>query len=198
MLLLGLSTVEGAPLNTQGSIDNSKLNLTKPKSNNSISSFQTNDEISFDVAGGLFMPFNDIDAILDPTWTVRVSIQNNQLRGTRLGMGIDLSYAYPPDKEIDGGLMFISAIPVVTSTFPLFNVMDVQLKPGLGLTVINSVVRKNNSLSADLTLQFGIGIQRLFFKHLVVGLDASYLHYFERNSFSAYTVNFALGYRFGN
>ena len=111
-------------------------------------------------------------------------------------MGLDFLYAAPPDKEIDGGLKFFSLIPTVTSTFPVYNWFDIQIKPGLGLSLIDSQVRGSDSFSTDLTVQFGAGIQRLLFRHLIVGIDSCYFYYFERNSFSAYTVNFSLGYRF--
>ncbi len=196
VVLAGCLICTGSAVNAQVKTSEKVPELIKTERVEGLWEFNTNEGLSLNVAGGYFVPKGSVASVLDPTWITRISLQDNQKGGSSIGMGLDFSYTSPPDKEIDGGLTFYSLMPTITSTFAIYNWFDVQIKPGLGISMIDANVRGSDSFSTDLTVQFGAGIQRLLFKHLVVGIDGCYFYYFERSSFSAYSLNFSLGYRF--
>jgi hypothetical protein len=147
------------------------------------------------IAGGYYMPKGNMASYLDPIWSVKLTYQDNRRNGTPIGLGADLIYAYPPDKEVDGGLMIITAAPHVSLTIPFFSFMDLQFKAGPGLTVLTAVLDAGKKASADMTLHCGGNISRVFAGSFYMGMGSDAYYIFERKNLITMNSWFAMGYR---
>jgi hypothetical protein len=151
--------------------------------------------VSAGIGGGYFSPLGDMKKVLKDTWGAKIYVQNNSLGMGLMGYGFDLSYAYPPDKEIKGGIRYIIAVPYLTVNMPL-GVVELQLKFGAGITVVNNVIRSSQSTSGDLTGMAGASLIKVFAGHYVAGIEADCYYIMELKSQSAFASYFFLGYKF--
>lgn len=151
--------------------------------------------LSTGIGGGYFTPLGDMKKYLKETWAVKVYVQNNSLGEGVMGYGLDASYAYPSDKEIKGGIMYIMAIPYLNVNMSPW-IFELQLKFGAGITVVNSVIGSKNSPSGDLTGMGGISLLKVFTGHYVVGIEADCYYIIELKSQTAFASYFFLGYKF--
>jgi hypothetical protein len=151
--------------------------------------------ISTGIGGGYFTPLGDMKKYLKETWAVKIYVQNNSLGDGVMGYGLDASYAYPPDKEVKGGMMYIMAIPYLTVNMSPW-IFELQVKFGAGVTVLNSVIRGKQSPSGDLTGLAGISLLKVFKVHYIVGIEADCYYMIELKSQTAFASYFFLGYKF--
>lgn len=167
----------------------------KPVETKQTSGYQTNIGNLVTTGGGYYMPLGEMGTYLNPTWSVKVTYQDNQRNGSPIGLGADLIYSYPPDKEVNGGMMIITAAPHVSLTIPFFSIFDLQFKAGPGLTVMTSILDSGKKASGDMTLHSGVNISRVFYDNYYVGLGSDFYYIFERKNLRTLNSWFSIGYR---
>jgi len=173
-----------------------KIDVTDEKPAEEVSSgFQTNIGNLITIGGGYYMPLGEMGRYLKPAWSVKLTYQDNQRGGSPIGLGGDLIYSYPPDKEVNGGMMIITAAPHISLTIPFFSEADLQFKAGPGLTVLTSILDSGNKASGDMTLHCGANISRVFAGAFYVGLGSDFYYIFERKNLRTLNSWFAMGYR---
>lgn len=154
-------------------------------------------EITLAVAGGYFMPMGNEATMLDPSWSVKLMLQKNNMAETLFGMGCDISYARLPDSELpDGSMTYVTVLPHATATFPLFDVVNAQFKAGPGISALMSEVKGKSASSMSLTLGGGGGIFKIFGRHFVLGAELSYWYYFQMHTSSSVAIYGYTGYYF--
>jgi hypothetical protein len=152
--------------------------------------------VSFTLGGGYFMPQSSMASILKPSWTMRFSARNNNVADTLFGIGCDLSYATLKDKEVSGGRMtYLTVLPHVTAAFSFFDWFDIVGKAGPGITALISKVNGTSGGSAALTLGFGGGIAGGFGGRFIMGIEADYYYYMQRNPSNTIGAYLYMGYR---
>jgi hypothetical protein len=169
--------------------------VTKPADTTAVPGFVTNTGNLVTIGGGYYMPLGEMAGYLKPAWSVKLTYQDNQRGGTPIGLGADLVYSYPHDKEVRGGMMFITAAPHVSLIIPLFGAMDLQFKAGPGLTVLSSILDSGKKASADMTLHCGANISRVFAGAFYAGLGSDFYYIFERKNLRTLNTWFSMGYR---
>ena len=157
--------------------------------------FHTNRGNMVTIGGGYLMPRGEMASYLKPAWSVKLTFQDNRKGGTPIGIGADLIYSYPHDKEVNGGLMIITAAPHISLTIPFFKVIDLQFKAGPGITVLTSILDSGKNVSGDMTLHAGGNVSRIFAGSFYIGLGADYYYIFERKNLKTVNSWFSMGYR---
>lgn len=160
------------------------------------SAYQSASGAMFTLAGGYFSASGaGMDKILTPSWSVMLSANNNNLGDTLFGLGIDGVYASLKDKDVSGGIIYTTVNPHITAAFSVFNWFDVMLKGGPGVSVLTSTLNSRVKPSVTFTLGGGGGIVRVFGEHFVMGMEADYYYFFQRESSAAMAGYFYMGYR---
>lgn len=167
----------------------------KTVSENEASHYQPASGNLVTIGGGYYMPLGEMGTYLKPSWSVKVTYQDNRKGGSPIGFGADLVYSYPPDKEVDGGMIIITAAPHATLTMPFFEAADLQFKAGPGLTVFNSVLETGSNVSGDMTLHCGANISRVFAGVFYMGIGTDFYYIFERKNLRTLNSWFSMGYR---
>ncbi len=154
-------------------------------------------EVSILLSGGYFLPGGSEADVLKPSWSAKLIVQKNNIAETLFGGGIDLSYAKLKDREFTGGQMtYVTFLPNATATFPLFDVVNAQIKGGPGVSGIYSKVNGKEDFSLSFTLGAGGGIFRIFGRHFVLGFEGMYYYYFQIHASSAMAIYGYTGYYF--
>lgn len=185
----------------QGAPPKQNTALPKPDakaapSESSDADYQGSSGAFFTLAGGYFEASGaGMDKILAPSWSVMLSANNNNLAGTLFGLGIDGVYASLKDKDVSGGIIYTTVNPHITAAFSVFNWFDVMLKGGPGVSVLTSTLNSKVKPSVTFTLGGGGGIIRVFGEHFVMGMEADYYYFFQRESSAAMAGYFYMGYR---
>jgi hypothetical protein len=160
------------------------------------SGYQSSSGTMFTLAGGYYEASGaGMDKILKPSYSIMLSANNNNLSGTLFGLGIDGVYSSLKDKDVSGGIIYTTIHPHVTAAFPVFNWFDVMLKGGPGISVLTSTLNSKVTPSVTFTLGGGGGIVRVFGQHFVMGIEADYYYFFQRESSAAMAGYFYMGYR---
>lgn len=152
-------------------------------------------KMSICIGGGYFMPGETESTMIDNSWAIKIMFQQNNIQKTVLGLGADISYTKLPDKEYDGSITYITALPVVTLTLPLYNSFCFQAKAGPGLSVILSKINTITDSSLSMTLSAGSGLF-VIIKNFILGCEGMYHYYFQIHSSSSKSVYGYAGYLF--
>ena len=110
-------------------------------------SYQSASGTLFNAGGGYYSALGDMAAILKPSWSVRLTAQNNNMADTLFGLGLDCTYAMLKDTAVQGGIVYTTVHPNVTATFSFFDWFDVQAKAGPGISILTSTI--NDSVSPN-------------------------------------------------
>ena len=149
------------------------------------------------IGGGYFAALGGESDYLDPSWSLRILAQNNNIGATLFGLGFDLFYSKLPDNEIDGSMSYISALTCATAVYPFYDgIMNLYAKAGPGITTLIAEVEGNRDISLSMTLSGGAGFYILLGGHYVLGAGAAYSYYFQRRSSASLDYSAYAGYRF--
>ena len=151
------------------------------------------------IAGGYFFSGGKYSEYLVPDWSGTLFFQYSP-RSARGGVGFEGTYSYLKDKDNDGGIRYMAALPYVLLTWSVYDVVDVQAKAGIGVTVPIASIDNDTTIEREISVAFTLGggpaIIKTFAGRYSVGIDACYYYIFERKPVYAYRAGLFAGYRF--
>lgn len=148
------------------------------------------------IGGGYFVPNGTEGKMLNPGIGGTIMVQSNNIQKTLFGIGTDISYAKLDDKEYNGSIMYITMLPNVTATFPLYKSIYLQGKAGPGVSDINSKINNKTENTLSATIGGGAGLFVAIQKRFIIGCEAKYYYYFQIHSSSSYFFTGFIGYVF--
>lgn len=146
------------------------------------------------IAGGYFIPGTTESTMLNNSWSVKLMLQQNNIQKTAFGLGADISYAKLSDKEYNGSITYMTALPVVTLTLPLYKALHFQAKAGPGFSVLLAKINNSGDSSLSMTLGGGSGIFFVIKNSFIIGCEGMYHYYFQIHSSSSKSVHGYIGY----
>jgi len=152
------------------------------------------------VAGGYFTPLGTVLDQVNGSYTIKMFVSIDKINHTHFGFAFDTGFALLPDKVYDGNLLYYHILPKLTVTFSPWNILDLQIKAGVGLTVFYTKLTSQGvsvtTTGLAPTLTAGFVVMKRFLDTYVVGIEANVYYYAQRESQGGFSSYFFVGYNF--
>ncbi len=150
----------------------------------------------FLLGGGFGKPLGNEATMLDPSYSLKCMIKNDNIENTIFGVSFDISYFKFSDNTYkESFITYITMNPFVTMTWSVYrNILYVQGKAGPGVTILHSKINNKSESDLAMTLSGGGGIYGIIKQHYVVGMEVLYHYYFQIHASSAIDGYVYIGY----